>query len=119
MDFDYYSGKDLTLPKHPKRPTLPAKHTSQDARDYADAMAQFESAMVEFHAEISDYNAKSRARQQELKDTLRDVNDLNEDQFDLLWNFAYDAGHSEGLQRVVYEFEEYYNLVSQFIKLEG
>ena len=119
MDFDYYSGKDLTTPKHPVRPTLPAKHTSQDARVYADAMAQFESEMVEFHAEMDDYNTKSMTRQQELKDTLRDVNDLNEDQFGLLWNFAWAEGHSEGLHRVVDVFNEYYDLVDQFIKLEG
>jgi hypothetical protein len=118
MDFDYFSGKDLALPKHPKRPLrLAHNHTSKDARDYADAIAQFESAMVDYHAEISDYNTKTRARKQELKDTLRDVNDLNEDQFDLLWNFAWEAGHDEGLHRVVDMFDEYLDLATQFAKL--
>lgn len=117
MDFDYYSGKDLTLPKHPKRPTLAPKHTSQDARDYADAMEHFESAMVNYHAEISDYNTKSRAREQGLWDTLRDVNDLNEKQFKLLLNFAWEEGHSEGLQRVVELFNEYEDLTRQFVRL--
>lgn len=28
MDFDYYSGKDLTYPVKPKRPTLAVNHTS-------------------------------------------------------------------------------------------
>jgi hypothetical protein len=119
MDFDYYSGRDLTYPARPKRPTLAPKHTSQDARDYADAMEHFESALVNYHAEMSDYNTKTLAREQELKDTLRDVNDLNEDQFNLLWNFAWEEGHSAGLSEVVNRFEDYYDLVNQFVKLEG
>jgi hypothetical protein len=117
MDFDYYSGRDLTYPMRPKRPTLAPKHTSQDARDYADAMEHFESALAEFHAEMDDYNTKTLAREQELKDTLCDVNDLNEDQFNLLWNFAWEEGHSAGLSEVVNVFENYYDLVNQFAKL--
>jgi hypothetical protein len=126
MDFDYYSGKDLTYPMRPKRPTLAAMHTSQDARDYADAMEQFESALVNYHAEMSDYNTKTMAREQELKDTLRNDYDLNEEQSNLLWNFAWEEGHearleghSAGLSEVVNRFEDYYDLVNQFIKLEG
>jgi hypothetical protein len=119
MDFDYYSGRDLTYPVRPKRPTLAPKHTSQDARDYADAMEHYEAALVNYHAEISDYNAKTQAREQELKDTLGCDYDINDKQFNLLWNFAWEAGHSEGLQRVVAVFNEYYDLVDQFVKLEG
>lgn len=117
MDFDYYSGRDLTYPARPKRPTLAPKHTSQDARVYADAMEQFESELVNYHAEMSDYNTKTQARQQELKDTLRDINDLNENQFNLLWNFAWEEGHSAGLSEVVNWFNEYYDLATQFVKL--
>ena len=118
MDFDYFSGKDLTLPKHPKRPNWPASmHTSQDARDYADAMEHFESAVVDYHTQIADYNTKTRAREQELKDTLRDIHNLNEDQFSLLWNWAWEAGYDDGLERVVYEFEEYLDLATQFVKM--
>ena len=119
MDFEYYSGRDLTWPARPKRPTLAPKHTSQDARDYADAMEQFESALVNYHAEMADYNTKTQAREQELKDRLRNHYDLNEDQFNLLWNFAWEEGHSAGLSEVVNRFEDYYDLVSQFVKLEG
>lgn len=117
MDFDYYSGKDLTLPKHPKRPALAAKHTSQEALAYSEALVDFESAMVNFHAEISDYNTKAMAREQELKDTLRNDYDLNEKQFNLLWNFAWEEQRSGGLQRVVELFNEYYDLTSSFVRL--
>lgn len=119
MDFDYYSGRDLTYPVRPKRPMLAPKHTSQDARDYADAMEHYESAMVNYHAEVSDYNTKAGARLMELQDRLRVWYDLTTAQFSLLWNSAYDRGHSAGLSEVVCYFEEYYDLVDQFIKLEG
>lgn len=117
MDFDYYSGRDLTYPMRPKRPTLAVNHTSEAALAYAAALVDYESALVNYHAEISDYNTKTQAREQELKDTLRDVNDLNEKQFNLLWNFAWEAGHSAGLSEVVCYFEEYYDLVDQFVRL--
>ncbi len=126
MVLDYYSGKDLTYPMRPKRPTLAAMHTSQDARDYADAMGAFELELVNYYAEITDYHTKSMARQQELKDTLRDDYDLNDEQFSLLWNFAWEVcslggieGHSAGLSEVVNRFENYYDLVNQFVNLEG
>lgn len=117
MDFDYYSGIDLTYPSKPKRPILAPKHTIEAALAYAAALVDYEAALVTYHAEISTYNTKTQLREQELKDTLGLDYDINDKQFNLLWNFAWEAGHSEGLQRVVELFNEYEDLTNQFVRL--
>lgn len=39
-DFDYYAGTDLNYPTATIKPTLLHDHTSQDAIDYGNALAE-------------------------------------------------------------------------------
>lgn len=119
-DFDYYSGRDLTYPKSPKKPWLNSRNPSaDDAIDYAKALKQYEQAMVGYRELANAYNDQMNKRMKEFQDRLRDECDLSQAQFNLLWAKAWEDGHSAGLNEVFYHFEELYELATEFASLEG
>jgi hypothetical protein len=107
-----------TYPVKPNMPKLSSKATPQEVRLYADQLEAYEAEMVRYKDEFAWYKNKFDARLNELKTRLRDEYDITDAQFFILWNKAYDDGHSEGLQRVVGIFEELYELASEFAALE-
>jgi hypothetical protein len=118
-DLDYFGGKDLVYPKTPIKPRLDPKADSTTAMAYARDLAVYESAMISYRELKQEYSRLCGQRQLELQDRLRDDYDLAQAQFDLLWNKAWEDGHSNGLHSVVYYFEEFYELATKFAALEG
>lgn len=121
MDYDlnYYGGQDLVYPKTPIKPRLDPKADSTTAMAYARDLALYESEMKTYREQTQEYGHLCGQRLKELQDRLRDDYDLSQAQFDLLWNKAWEDGHSSGLHSVVYHFEELYDLASAFAALEG
>ena len=115
-DFDYYSGSDLIYPQKPSKPFLSRSPSAPEARAYADDLAVYEKNLEEYKSDRDWYSAQQRNRLLELQEKLRDDYDITETQMFILWNKAYEDGHSEGLNRVVALFDEYYNLASERTK---
>ena len=118
-DLDYYNGRDLVYPKSPIKPRLSPKADSEEARNYASALAAYERAMIVYREQADEYRVQSNQRLAELRDRLRDDYDLTQAQFDLLWHKAWEDGHASGLHEVLYHFEDLYELAAKFAELEG
>jgi hypothetical protein len=118
-DFDYYTGNDLIWPKRPIKPTLIGRNPSPtELRVYADDLEVYQAEMVGYNEDLSFYKQTLNIRRLELQTKLRNDYDITESQMFILWNKAYEDGHSEGLNRVVALFDEYYDLASEFAALE-
>ena len=118
LDFDYYEGKDLlaNAPSKPYRPKLSLNPSAAQAREYADNLESYERRVEIYNEYIRDYNEKIHYRQNvALKNELMSDYDLSYPQFDVLWSYAYQKAHSEGLRRVVEEFIELYEIATLFV----
>lgn len=117
-DFDYYSGVDLVYPQKPSKPSLSRNPSASEAREYADDLEYYETAMEEYKSDRAWYSTQQNNRLLELQTKLRDEYGITEAQMFILWNKAWEDGHSEGVQRVVGIFDELYSVASQFASLE-
>lgn len=117
-DFDYYSGADLLYPLEPSKPSLSRNHSVAEAREYADDLEYYETAMTEYKSDRDWHSEQQNNRLLELQTKLRDEYDITEAQMFILWNKAWVEGHSEGIRCVVALFDEYYDLASEFAALE-
>lgn len=117
-DFDYYSGSELTYPQKPYKPTLSRNPSPAEARNYADELEMYEKQMTEYKSNSDWYSEQQRNRLFELQARLRDDYNITKAQMFILWNRAWDGGHSEGLRCVVSLFDTYYDLASEFAALE-
>lgn len=118
-DYDYYSGRDLIYPKRPSRPSaLPRNATAAEVRHYADQLEVYEGETVIYKELDREYSDKLNGRLKELQTKLRDDYDITEAQFFVLWNKAWEDGHSSGLHEVVSIFDDLYDLASEFAALE-
>lgn len=114
FDFDYYSGRDLMYPSLIKKPRLGSNATAQEHREYADLLKQYEKDNQARKAAVAEYNNAVAVRLEEFKNKLRDDYDLTQGQFDIIWMFAWERGHSYGLQEVYHHFEEFYEMATKF-----
>ena len=117
-DFDYFSGRDLRYPGSPAKPGLSYNPTAAEARLYANQLEAYETDLVEYKRLRDDYNRSINGRLHELKTRLRNDYNITEGQVVILWNKAWEDGHSEGVRRVVEIFDELYDVASEFAALE-
>lgn len=113
-DFDYYSGRDIDYPSQPARPRLDTNATAAEVRAYADKLESYEKAMDVYNYEIREYNRLCNARLGEFKERVRNDNNLTEAQFIALWPKAWVDGHADGLQHVLYHFDELLEVAKDF-----
>ena len=118
-DLDYFNGRDLIYPASPKKPLLVKDATAAQVREYADQLEVYEAEMVKYRGHREWYNTETNRRLQELRDRVRDDYDITQAQFDLLWNRAWEDGHSSGLHEVLSHFDDLYELATKFAALEG
>jgi hypothetical protein len=62
-----------------------------------------------------EYNDKVNELEDELKELVRDDFGMAKEVFDILWNKAYEQGHSEGYECVISEAEELYDFVNDIV----
>lgn len=117
-DFDYYSGIDLKYPVRLRKPRLPVTETAEAHRAYADELEQYEKYNAQRKQDLIDYKKASSDRMTEFMNKLRDDYDLSQGQFDVLWNHAWEHGHSAGLHEVYHYFDEFYDMATEFARLE-
>lgn len=113
-DESYYAGRDLVHPTRPHRPTTQANANSKELREHADRLEAYEEAMETFKSEKAAYNAAIRARREELMYDLAADHNLTDAQARVLFNRAWEDGHSGGINEVIMIFYDLYDLVINF-----
>lgn len=115
-DLYYYSGRDLKHPDRVAKPRLSANPTPAEARKYADELEAYEPKNKEYNRLVSEYHNTIRNRQVELKNKLCDDYGITPKQCEILWDAAWEEGHSSGIHEVIHYFDEYYNMAMAFAK---
>lgn len=115
-DFDYYSGHDLKYPSKPTKPTLGRNPTAVDARAFADALEEFEREYKGYLEDKSYYNSMVSARMNEFQVKLMNDYGLCQQEFDVIWEKAWEDGHSAGLSEVYWHFDSLFDFVHKYMK---
>lgn len=116
--FDYYSGKDIEYPTRPKKPVLPVNPTPDELRTYADQLEVYDALKMEYNEKVSDYHSKVNERLDKFQQVLMVDYDLLKPQVDVIWGYAWEEGHSAGLQEVYNYFDTYYEMILAFNRLK-
>jgi hypothetical protein len=115
-DFQYYSGEMLRMPEKPAKPRLERNPTAIEARAYADALEEYESALSSYNENLGWYKSEKKVLLTKFQDKLREDYGLSDSQFSVLWNEAYNRGHSGGLHEVYHKFDSLYEFVEKYVK---
>lgn len=111
----YYAGDDIQRPIHTSKPSAAFDHNDpQSLRDYADKMEAWQIVNAEYDLKIVAYRQDIRARQAELCNDLADENDMTVPQASVVFNVAWEDGHSEGFSAVIARFEQLAELIVNF-----
>lgn len=110
----YYSGEDLVRPATPKRPYLTKSATAVEVRLYADQLEVYESAMVGYDLAIAEWRKNKSVRFADLLVDLAASSGLSLAKTTVLYNKAYEDGHSGGLGEVINNFHDLVDLVTRF-----
>lgn len=113
-DFEYYSGDMLRMPEKPVKPRLERNPTSIEARAYADALEEYESALASYNEDLGWYRSEKAQLLIKFQDKLRSDYGLHESEFSVIWSEAYRRGHSGGLQEVYHEFDSLFDFVLKY-----
>jgi hypothetical protein len=74
-------------------------------------MEEYEAATLIWEVESAEYRNTYSARSREFVEDLKELfSSLNDDQFDLVYNYAYEQGHSTGYYQVYAKFSALYDL---------
>lgn len=117
-NFDYYSGKDIQYPTRPKKPVLPTNPTPDELRAYADQLEVYDALKMEYNEKVSDYHSKVNERLDKFQQVLMVDYNLLKPQVDVIWGYAWEEGHSAGLQEVYNYFDTYYEMILAFNRLK-
>lgn len=116
MDFNYYNARDIPYPSNvgPKKPSLPANVTAVSAQQFADQMVVYEKERAVYVDAQRQYNETVQQRLGEFRQTIQKEYALTDGLMNILWDAAWDEGHSAGLEEVYYYFQKYHGLVTRF-----
>ena len=117
-DFDYYGGMDIVYPTKPTKPVLGRNADSAEAMAWAEALAEYESELKSYEEDFAYYREQKGVRLAALQERLRDDYDITRGQVSILWQRAWEHGHSSGLSEVYHYFDEFYDMASEFAALE-
>lgn len=113
-DFEYYSGQMLRMPDKPAKPRLGSNASAIEARAYADALEEYEGEMKSYNESLGWYKSEKKVLMAKFQDRLRSDYSLSESEFSVLWNEAYNRGHSGGLHEVYHEFDSLHEFGLKF-----
>lgn len=116
-DFEYYSGKHLSYPTRPTKPTISRNPSAIEARAWADALEEYERELKSYDEDLSWYRSESSRLHTEFMDKLKKDYDLSDKPFDLIWSKAWERGHSAGLHEVYHEFDDLFEFLIKWSKV--
>lgn len=115
-DFDYYNARDIVYPTKPTKPRIGNTPTAAEARAYADAVEAYEIAFKDYERDRAVASAAAGKRLTEFEDRLKADYGLCDSEFSVLWNEAYNRGHSGGLHEVYSEFDSLSDFTHRYVK---
>jgi hypothetical protein len=114
-DFEYYSGEMVRMPDKPVKPRLERNANAIEARAYADALEEYESELKSYNEDLGWYKSEKKSLLIKFQDKLRSDYNLSESEFSVLWNEAYNRGHSGGLHEVYHEFDSLHEFATKYL----
>ena len=118
-DFGYYSGEHLSVPQKPVKPTIGRNPSPVEARAWADALEEYESALASYNEDLGWYRSEKAQLLTKFQDKLRSNYGLSETAFNVIWSEAWDRGHSGGLYEVYHEFDSLFEFLIKWGKVSG
>ena len=120
MDFSYYELEDVSYPVRPRKPKIPFINDSPEAfREYATKLEEWESLSAEYESALKDIQKIRVERMQEFKEELFSLYayaGISRETFDVIFEKAWEDGHSDGLYRVEDCVDELCGFVEDIIK---
>jgi hypothetical protein len=111
----YYAGDDLELPVRPAKPSGGFdRNDPQSLRDHADRMEVWQDANDAFGLQIAAHRRSQQSRRNELQRDLGIENNLTMAQAGVLFNVAWEDGHSDGFYAVINRFEQLVEIIENF-----
>jgi hypothetical protein len=110
----YYAGDDIKMPTRLSKPGTFDRNDPQSLRDHADKIEEWQIVNAEYDLKIVAYRQDIQARKAELRYVLADENYMNIAQATVLFNVAWEDGHSEGFSAVIDRFEELAEIIENF-----
>ena len=101
-------GQRGQYPERQKSPHLPSKHTSEDARKYADEMDAFEKLKKDYDKEMLAWKERENSINSVIVDYIKDMASLDtvpEQYREKVYAYAWDNGHSDGYYEVYLKLE--------------
>lgn len=118
-DFEYYSGQMLRMPEKPVKPTISRNPSAVEARAYADALEEYESALSSYNEDYAWYLSEKASLLIKFQDKLRSDYGLGEAAFNVIWAEAWNRGHSGGLHEVYHEFDSLFEFLIKWSKISN
>lgn len=115
-DFQYYSGRHLTYPARPKRPPTPTITTADELHKLADQYEVYEKELQVFNEKVKEYSVETGKLLTEFQEKLKEDYGLCDSEFAVLWDEAYEKGHSGGIQEVYHAFDNLYYFVKKYVQ---
>lgn len=116
-DFEYYSGKHLSYPTKPIKPTISRNPSAIEARAWADALEEYEREMKSYDEDLIWYRSEVEKLKSEFRERLRKDYGLEVKPFATIWNEAWERGHSGGLHEVYHEFDDLFEFLIKWSKV--
>lgn len=102
MNFEKYKP-NVGYPERPKKPHLPPNdsHSPKSLREFADKAEAYEKEVEIYNKQLEAYhNEKAELLEQFKKDLFEDLGIQNNPKRHLLYDKAWDRGHSSGLYEI-------------------
>ena len=97
----------IEFPISPAKPRLGLKHSSEEALMYAEELKDYEIRILQYKEKKKAFYSVERKLHELLKEEcLKECGIADHPNADKAWSIAYQRGHSEGFEAVLYELEE-------------
>lgn len=120
MDYSYYDLEDVDYPVKPWKPKIPSAQDGPEAfREYATKLEKWESLSAECELKRKGFNKLRVERMQEFKEELFSLYayaGTSRETFDVIYQKAWEDGHSDGLYSVSHRVDELCGFVDDIIK---
>lgn len=120
MDYSYYNLEDIDYPVRPGKPKIPtAKDGPEAFREYATKLEEWESLSAEYESKLKGIQKLRVERLHEFKEELFSLYayaGTSRETFDVIYQKAWEDGHSDGLYSVVDRVDELCGFVYDIIK---
>lgn len=121
MDYSYYEMKDVDYPIKPRKPALPCDKDGPEAfREYATKLEEWESLLEEYKEKRSSIQKLETERTQEFKEELFSLYAFagtSREAFEIIFQKAWEDGHSDGLHSVTHHVDELCEFVYDIFKI--